>query len=91
MLQQVHLQDGLLTGHGAEIEFLHADDGQILFALFRDEGGFLHIDAADEGILLQAAGQAGLVLADLTFDGADGGINGREHIGGALLGAVPAP
>ena len=39
---------------------------------------------AGEGILTQTAGEPGLVLADLTLDGGDGGVDRREHIRSAF-------
>ena len=87
MLQQVHLQDGFLSGHGTHIELLGPDDGQFLLRLVGHEGSLLR--RAGEGILTEAAGQAGLVLTNLALDGANGGVNGSEHIGSAFAGPEP--
>ena len=83
MVQQIHLQDGLFSGHGLEVELLYLCDAQVLFHRIRSEGGFF-LYGAGEGILLQAPCQAGLVLADLSFNGSDGCIDGCEHIRGLL-------
>ena len=37
MLQQIHLQDSLLTGHGPEAKLLDPDDAQIILGLLRNK------------------------------------------------------
>mgnify|MGYP007041411777 CR=1 FL=1 len=68
MLQQVHLQDGLLRRHRLDGEALGADDGEIAAFLFFVHGadtGIRPLDRAGLELLLKT----GLVLADLALDG----------------------
>ena len=85
MVQQIHLQNGLVLTHGLGDDVLGADHLEIsLLAdveLLRNDGR--------EGVLTQALGQAGLVLADLADNGGAGGVHCAAHIAvaGLLLGA----
>ena len=88
MVQQVHLEHCLFSGHGAEIELLGAGDAQIILGCFGCKGGFL-LYAAVERTLFQTAGQASLIFADLAFDSSHSRVNGSKHIGRAF--ACPEP
>ena len=86
MLQQIHLEDSFLTGHRLHVELLGSHKLECaLFGFLRCERSFVR--SADERVLTQAAGQTGLILADLAFDGRHGRVDRREHIGRALTGA----
>ena len=85
MVDQVHLEDGLVDAHGAEEEPLGADQligGFLFFVRFRDEVGLLRVGV--KGILPQALFQTGLILAQLALNGRHGGVNGDKHIRGAF-------
>ena len=80
MTQQVHLQNGLVPAHGHHGEFLDADELVVLGVLHvGDEGGGV-LRAADEGVLADSAGQAGLVLTDLAFNVGNGRVDGGVHV-----------
>ena len=53
-----------------------------LLGLFGCKGG--DVRGADEGVLPQAAGKSGLILADLPLHRGDRRVNRREHIGRAF-------
>ena len=67
-----------------KVELLDLGDLQRLLG-FGSKGGFLLGNGALESAILQPTGQTGLVLTDLSFNGADAGINGGEHIRSGFL------
>ena len=78
MLQQIHLEDGFLTGHRLHVELLGSHKLECaLFGFLRCERSFVR--SADERVLTQAAGQTGLVLADLALDGRHGRVDRRAY------------
>ena len=82
MLQQVHLQNGLLGGHGLDGKALGADDVEIALFLGLVRRG-AH-GAPVDGSALELLLQAGLVFADLPLDGGAGGVHRGEDIAGGV-------
>ena len=91
--QQVHLQNGLVPGHGLDGEGLAADDAILaLLGLVGGEGGkVLHVQRPLKGALAQPLLQAGLVLADLTLQRGHSRVDGGVHIRGAFRHAEDGP
>lgn len=86
VLQQIHLKDCFLSGHGLHVELLRPDDLErtLLRAPPERRGG---VGCADEGVLTESSGETRLVLADLPLDRGDRRVHRREHIRRALTGA----
>ena len=78
---EVHLQNGLLGGHGANGEGFAAD---VEFRLLLDLLGGRHLD---EGCRAQSLFEAGLIAADLSLDHVDRPIDGIAEV---ILGALTA-
>ena len=77
MVQQVHLQDGLLRTHGLHGEALGTDDGELLLLSHLK---VVRRGGRGEALSPQALGQAGLVLQNLPLDISHSGVNGAAHI-----------
>ena len=90
MSQHVHLQDRFLCTHRLDGELFAPDDVEFIRFVFLfhgcDIGGFLRIFF--QCALPDPLGKLGLVLADLTLDGSNSGINGCIHVIGQLVGTV---
>ena len=80
--QQVHLQNGLVGGHGLDGEALGADDVEVVVLHHVEFGGH----GGHQRVGPQVLGQAGLVLADAAVDEADGLVDGAAHIAVGVLG-----
>ena len=85
VIQQVHLQNGLVLAHGLDGHALgthHLELGLFADVKLRGNGG-------SQSLLAQALAEAGLVLADLAVNGGAGGVDRAAHIAvsGILLGA----
>ena len=89
MLQQIHLQDCFILGHGFHGELLSADNLKFLFRSLRCKRHLFCTGGADKGILPQAAGQSRLIFPDLALNGSHSGINRGKHIRCTLAGAEP--
>jgi len=87
VLEQIHLQDGLLDGHGRDVELLVAHD--LEFFLPRVVRGDLEgFDLTLYRTITQPLLKARLVLAYLPLDARNGGIDGGIHVAGQLAHAV---
>ena len=85
MIDQVHLEHRFFRRHELDGETLGAYDLELILFRFRREGGdLIHIHTALKRVLPQAFFQARLVFAQLALHGSHGGVDGSEHIGGAL-------
>ena len=82
MVQQVHLQNGLLRAHGLHGEVLGADDGELLLLRHLK---VVRRGGRGEALAPQALGQAGLVLQNLPLDISHRGIDGAAHIAVGVL------
>ena len=82
MPQQVHLQNGLVGGHGLDGEALGADDVEVVVLHHVEFGGH----GGHQRVGPQVLGQAGLVLADLALDRRHGGVDGGIHVARRLVG-----
>ena len=87
MFEQVHLQDGLLDGHGRDVELLVAHDLE-LFLPRVVRGDLEGFDLTLYRTVTQPFLQARLVLADLPLDARDCGVYGGIHVAGQLAHAV---
>ena len=71
VIQQVHLQNRLIRAHGLDGDALGAHDLELGLLADIELGG----DAGDQGLLAQALGKTGLVLADLAVNGGAGRVD----------------
>jgi hypothetical protein len=83
--QQIHLQNGFFDCHGLNGELFGANNLKIGIAGFH-RNRIRRIGTAAEGIRAKAAGQSGLILSNLTFNGGNCGVNRGHHIAGGFLG-----
>ena len=89
MVQQVHLQNGLIHAHGLDGHVLGAHHLELGLLADVKLGG----NVGRQGLLAQALAQPGLVLADLAVNGGAGRVDGAAHVAvpGLLLGAEHGP
>ena len=81
VVQQVHLQDGLVCGHGLDGKALGADDVEIVVLHHVELCG----NGGDQRVGPQVLGQPRLVLADAAVDEADSLVNGAAHVAIGIL------
>ena len=81
MIQQIHLQNGLVDGHGLDGEALGAHHMELVL-LFHMELRQLRL----HDLRPQVLGQAGLVLADAALDETDSPVDGAPHVTVGILG-----
>ena len=85
MVQQIHLQNGLLRTHGLYGKALRPHDAE--FRLLRH--GEIVRRLSGQALCPQPLGKAGLVLQNLALNIAHGGINSAPHIPVRLRGLRP--